>query len=112
MKVRFKLWLEKDGQLVFSDWRVALLRAIDETGSLTEAAARLGVHYRIAWEKLRRAESRLGYKLVQAHAGGAGGGGATLTPAGRELLEKFERLNQDLTHEVEQRFAALFGEES
>ncbi|MHB1133533.1 MAG: winged helix-turn-helix domain-containing protein [Chloroflexota bacterium] len=106
-----KLWIEKDGQLVFSDWRAELLHAIDECGSLSEAANRLGVHYRIAWEKLRRAESRLGYKLVEGHAGGAGGGGAQLTPAGRDLLAKFERLNQGLTQEVEQRFAALFGED-
>jgi len=112
MRARFKLWVEKDGQLVFSDWRAELLRAIDDTGSLSEAARRLGVHYRIAWDKLRRAESSLGYKLVEGHAGGAGGGGAQLTPAGRHLLEKFEHLNQGLSQEVAQRFAALFGEES
>ena len=112
MRPRFKLWIEKDGQLVFSDWRAQLLRAIDETGSLTEAAARLGIHYRIAWEKLHRMEQRLGRKVVEGRSGGAGGGGASLTPAGRELLARYERLHANLHEEVERRFAELWGEES
>ncbi|MCL5110702.1 MAG: LysR family transcriptional regulator [Chloroflexi bacterium] len=111
MRPRFKLWIEKDGQLVFSDWRAQLLRTIDESGSLSEAASRLGVHYRIAWEKLHRMEQRLGVKLVEGHSGGAGGGGANLTDAGRELLAKYERLTASLDEEVARRFAALFGEE-
>ena len=111
MRPRYKLWIEKDGHLVFSDWRAELLRAIDETGSLTDAAAKLGVHYRIAWEKLHRMEQRLGRKVVEGRSGGVGGGGASLTPAGRELLERYERLNAGLDELVEARFRQLFGEE-
>ncbi len=109
MHVRFKLWLEKDGELVFSGWRALLLETIAETGSLSEAAARLRVHYRIAWGKVRQMERRLGVKLVEAHAGGVGGGGAVLTPAACELVRKYRELNRAAQAEVEREFQRLFA---
>ena len=54
MEPHSKLWLEKDGKLALSDYRVRLLRLIDETGSLSEAAAAMQLSYRRAWGKLRR----------------------------------------------------------
>ena len=39
MEVRTKVWIEQDGEVMLSDWRVALLEAVEETGSLAEAAA-------------------------------------------------------------------------
>jgi hypothetical protein len=50
---RSKVWLERGGQVVLSDWRVELLEAIDATGSLARAAERLDVPYRTAWYKLK-----------------------------------------------------------
>ena len=46
MQPKMKVWVEKDGQLVLSDWRVLFLEAIAETGSLSQAAAKLGIPYR------------------------------------------------------------------
>lgn len=111
MRPRLKLWIEKDGELVLSDWRIKLLEAVAETGSLSEAAQRLGVHYRIAWEKVRRMEQRLGEKVLESHSGGVGGGGAKLTPYGLELCRKYRQLREDLDEKVEGRFAEVFGSE-
>ena len=109
MRARFKLWIEKDDELVFSGWRALLLETIAEAGSLSEAAERLGVHYRIAWGKVRQMEKRLGVKLVEGHAGGAGGGGATLTPAGEEFVRRYRQLHEEMQADVERKFAELFG---
>ncbi|MHB9090707.1 MAG: winged helix-turn-helix domain-containing protein [Chloroflexota bacterium] len=111
MRVRFKVWIEKDDELVLSDWRARLLESIAETGSLSEAAGRLGVHYRIAWGKVRQMEQRLGVKLVEAHAGGAGGGGAKLTAAGQDLVRRYRAASADVATEVEKRFQDLFPTE-
>ncbi len=35
------LWIERDGQVVLSRWRVQLLEAIEETGSISAAADRM-----------------------------------------------------------------------
>jgi molybdenum-dependent DNA-binding transcriptional regulator ModE len=32
MRVRANFWIEKDGEVVLSRWRVALLQAIEDTG--------------------------------------------------------------------------------
>src|SRR5512142_2622810 len=99
MRARFKLWIEKDDELVFSGWRALLLETIAEAGSLSEAAERLGVHYRIAWGKVHQRERRLGVKRVEGRAGGAGGGGAALPPAGQEYVRRYRQLQEGLQAE-------------
>ncbi|MDA8219857.1 MAG: LysR family transcriptional regulator [Dehalococcoidales bacterium] len=111
MQARFKLWVEKDGELVLSAWRTQLLETIDEAGSISEAAHRLGVHYRIAWARVHQMEQRLGVRLVEGRSGGAGGGGARLTAAGREQVRKFHQLSRDLQEQIDSRLAELYGEE-
>ena len=85
------LWIERDGQVVLSKWRVQLLEAIEQTGSISAAAERMQVQYRLAWDRLEEMEHGLGLRLVDRHVGGAGGGGARLTAAGRDLVERFNR---------------------
>ena len=94
MEPRVKLWVEQDGKLVLSDYRVRLLEFIEETGSLSEAAQRMQLSYRRAWGKVREIEQNLGIKLVESAAGGAGGGGSRLTDEGRRLVALFERFRQ------------------
>jgi molybdate transport system regulatory protein len=110
LQVRSKCWVEIEGELVLSDWRVDLLQSIEELGSLSAAAERANVAYRVAWGKIRQIEERLGYPLLEGHSGGAGGGGTRLTPQGRELIARYNRFRAGLRELIEQRFAAEFGE--
>ena len=110
MEPRVKLWIEKDGRLALSAYRVRLLRLIDETGSLAEAAVSMGLSYRRAWGKLREIESNLGIKLVASEAGGAGGGGSRLTEDGRRLIDIFERFQAATQRDLAQEFARFFAE--
>ena len=107
---RSKVWLERDGEVVLSEWRVELLAAIDETGSLVRAAEKLEVPYRTAWYKLREAEERLGLSLVETQSGGADGGGSRLTPVGRELVARFRRVAAGVAELVDRRFRAELGD--
>ena len=50
MQPMFNLWLEKNDEVVLSTWRVALLRAVADTGSISAAAERTKVQYRTAWQ--------------------------------------------------------------
>ena len=109
MEPRSKLWLEQNGKLALSEYRVRLLRLVEETGSLAEAAAAMGLSYRRAWGKVREIEANLGIKLVESEAGGAGGGGSRLTPEGRRLVELFERLNTTLEADLAREFARIFS---
>jgi molybdate transport system regulatory protein len=87
---RLKLWIELDGRVVLSAYRARLLRLIEETGSLAEAAERMQLSYRRAWGKIRDVEGILGVRLVQSDTGGAGGGGSRLTPEAADLLRRYE----------------------
>lgn len=110
MEPRVKLWVENGGKLALSAYRVRLLRLIEETGSLAEAAARMDLSYRRAWGKVREIESNLGLKLVESEAGGAGGGGSRLTDGGRRLIEMFERFQAATERDLEQEFARFLAE--
>ncbi len=110
MRPRINLWIEKDGEVVMSEWRASLLEAIAETGSISSAASQLKVPYHRAWDKIHEMEDGLGVKLIETQAGGAGGGGAHLTPEGQEYLKKFRRFQTGFDDQVERRFEEIFGE--
>ncbi len=106
---RAKLWLEVDGKIALSEWRVALLEAVEETGSLAQAAARIGVSYRTAAYKLREIEKNLGVRLLEGHSGGAAGGGSRLTPAGWDYVRRWRAFSAGLDAWVAAHFRAAFG---
>ena len=109
MQPRINLWIEKDGDVVLSVWRVQLLEAIEQTGSISAAANKMEISYHRAWDKIQEMENGLGLQLIQTHTGGAGGGGAQLTDAGRNLIAKFYRFQQGFEQQVQQRFDRIFG---
>ena len=102
---RQKLWIETDGQLVMSDYRVRLLELVAETGSLADAASALGLSYRRAWGKVKEIESNLGRPLVHSEVGGAGGGRTALTPAAEELVAAYRRFQERVEQDVEDAYA-------
>ena len=102
------LWIERNERVVLSGWRVQLLEAIEATGSISAAAERLGVQYRLAWERLEEMEDGLGLRLVERHVGGAHGGGASLTPTGRELIERFNAFAASMDHTLRAEFERHF----
>src|SRR5437762_1782841 len=70
MEPRVKLWLERNGRIVMSEYRLRLLALVAETGSLAEAAEQMGLSYRRAWGKIKELERNLDLPLVESAAGG------------------------------------------
>jgi molybdate transport system regulatory protein len=108
-EVRSKVWVEKDGKVALSSWRIELLSMVEETGSLAAACERMAVPYRTAWYKLREIEDELGMKLLETQSGGADGGGSALTPEARDLVSRFRRVDRGIEEIVEKRFASELG---
>lgn len=109
LRARSKVWIERDGEVVLSDWRIELLEAVAATGSLTKAAERMDVPYRTAWQRIRQMEERLEERLLETESGGSEGGGSTLTPAGREVIARFRRVSDGIAELVDGRFLEEFG---
>ncbi len=91
-KVKFKVWLEKDGEIVMGLGREKLLKAIKKHGSISKAAKEVGISYKKAWSYIKAMEERLGKKLVETKIGGAGGGGSKLTEEAEKLIEEFDKI--------------------
>ena len=77
-----------------TDKRIDLLRRVGAGGSISQAARDAGVSYKAAWQALDTLSNLAGAPLVDSAVGGAGGGGARLTEAGRELLRAADALGQ------------------
>lgn len=101
---RAKVWIERDGVVLMSDYRARLLEAIEEHGSVAAAAEALRLPYRTAWKKLREMEEAAGIPLLQSDSGGAGGGQSSLTLEAREMVEAFRRLSAPALSDVDERF--------
>jgi molybdate transport system regulatory protein len=69
-----------------------LLESIRETRSISGAARRVGMPYKKAWTLLDGMNHALAEPVITAAPGGAGGGGATLTPFGAEVLARYEQI--------------------
>ena len=91
----FKIWMESDEGYVFGPGVYSILRKVEETGTLKDAAASLNMSYRFAWGLVKRAEAKLGRPLMAAHKGGrAGGGGTQLTELGMQFMEDFSKIER------------------
>ena len=75
-----------------TDKRVDILRLIARTGSISQAARDAGVSYKAAWQAIDTLTNLARVALVDKVVGGAGGGGARLTPAGQQLLDTAQAL--------------------
>jgi molybdate transport system regulatory protein len=73
--------------------KVRLLESIRDTGSISAAAREMGMSYKRAWLLLDSMNQAFTEPVVTAAPGGSGGGGATLTPFGAEVLECYRRIH-------------------
>ncbi len=95
---RLRLWLNVNGHNALGPGKVRLLDAIARTESLSAAAKKLRMSYRLAWKHLRLIEEWTGLTVVEPRRGGSQGGGTCLTPEGHALLKAYH----DFRHEVEE----------
>lgn len=69
-----------------------LLDAIDRCGSISAAARELGMSYRRAWQLADVMNHAFRERVIEAGTGGRRGGGARLTPFGREVLARYRAM--------------------
>ena len=90
--VKFRLRIYRDEGIAIGPGRIALVEAIAETGSISAAARHLGMSYRRAWLLVDELNRALRKPAVVGAAGGKHGGGATLTPLGKELVKRYRSI--------------------
>ena len=93
LRIRVRLYLGKE--IALGPGKAALLASIDASGSIRHAAQELGMSYMRAWDLVRTMNRCFASKLVETARGGARGGQAHLTPAGREVLALYRQMTTD-----------------
>lgn len=86
---RVRVRILSGSQIAMGPGKADLLRAIDESGSISAAARRMRMSYRRAWLLVHTMNECFAQPLVEAEKGGSARGGARLTAAGREVLELY-----------------------
>ena len=87
--------------------KIALLEAIAERGSLTQAAAKLGMSYRYAWLLLEDLKQSFDEPVTHATVGGRRGGGVRLTRFGADLVRRYELATRRIDAVARNTFAPL-----
>ncbi len=109
MKFNGKIWTisDKDGRKLFGKGPYTLLKFIDETGSLNQAAKKMKMSYSKAFNVIKDCEEGIGKALLIREIGGAKGGGSELTNEGKKLMEiyedaerRFEEFLETLDYEI------------
>jgi len=72
--------------------KVELLEAIEASGSISGAGRAMKMSYRRAWLLVDELNRMFRKPLVQAAPGGSNGGGAHLTPMGREIVAHYRAI--------------------
>jgi len=102
----FRLYVLYDGKRVVGKGGAQILEGIDRLGSLMATAKELKMSYRFVWEYVRRMEDRLGKQVIVTRRGGTlhaknkGGGGTTLTPFARTILNEYHVIEERLRKQL------------
>ena len=94
-KIKSRIWIEADDNVLLGEGRVRLLKAIDKTGSLSKAAKSLQISYKKAWTLIDAVNKSSKKPVTVTSIGGKGGGGAVLTEYGKNLILAFEDINKN-----------------
>lgn len=108
LEVRSRIWItSEDGNTYLGSGRVQLLKAIDEHGSISKAAKEMKMSYKKAWKMVNAMNAAGDEVLVNPTSGGAGGGGTTLSEAGKEAIVLFTKLSEQHSAFLEKEFNEL-----
>jgi molybdate transport system regulatory protein len=108
MEIKYKIWIEENGKVIFGKGRDKILKSIEEQHSLNAAAKELGMSYRAAWGRLKASEERMEKKLVEISSKEKS---LHLTNQAKAIIERFEKLEKDvegILKKAEEDFNKLF----
>jgi len=94
-KIKSRIWIEFEDHVLLGEGRVHLLKAVEDTGSLSKAAKSLKISYKKAWDLIDSVNKSAKKPVLVTSTGGKGGGGAELTEYGKTLVSAFDEINKN-----------------
>lgn len=75
--------------------KAELIERIDATGSISAAARAMRMSYRRAWQLVEALNGDFREPVIETAVGGRRGGGARVTPFGRQLAVSYRSMEDD-----------------
>ena len=104
-KVNGSMWIECDGQRFFGPGPVELLELIAVTGSISQAAKKMNMSYKKAWEIITRLNKNAASPLVLTSQGGEHGGGSSVSEEAKEMIAFYRQLRENFLQFLEKQTA-------
>ncbi len=101
------LRIDLDGGARIGPGKIALLKAVDEAGSISGAGRALGMSYRRAWQLVEELNAAFPKPLIAAQTGGKSGGGAALTRFGKTVVAHYNAIESKSRRSATRHLAAL-----
>lgn len=94
-RLRGKLEVDSEVGPFLGDTRIRLLEAIDQHGSISQAAKAVPLSYKAAWDAIDAMNNLADQPLVLRSTGGKNGGGTQLTEYGRKVVALYRALEAE-----------------
>ncbi|MES1249675.1 MAG: ModE family transcriptional regulator [Chitinophaga rupis] len=92
--VNGSLWLEGDGVRFFGPGPVQLLQLIQETGSINQAAKKMQMSYKKAWQLVNNLNAMSAGPMVITATGGEKGGGSSISEEALQMISYHQQLRE------------------
>ena len=102
-EIKSRIWITGSNGTFLGVGRIALLKEVEKTGSISEAARKLEMSYKKAWESINAMNIEASSPLVLTSSGGRGGGGTDLTPTGKKMILEFENLVAEVDNFIKEK---------
>ena len=105
LKLRSSYWIvDEYGNIIIGKGRAEILKNIEKTGSINQAAKVMKMSYKGVWSKIKATEKHLNQSIVHADRQE----GSHLTRQGKELLEKYRQLEKKCLASDDEIFSNIF----
>lgn len=105
LKLRSSHWIvDEAGNIIIGRGRAQILENIEKTGSINQAAKLMKMSYKGVWSKIKATEKHLNKNIVHADRKA----GTRLTRYGKELLEKYQLLEEKCLQSDDKIFIKIF----
>jgi molybdate transport system regulatory protein len=107
LNLRSSQWIvDQDNKIIIGKGRAEILENIERTGSINQTAKLMKMSYKAVWSKIKATEKNLNARIVYTDRKE----GSHLTQEGKELLEKYKRLQDECMSADDKIFSSIFEE--
>jgi len=96
VRLKLKAQIMLGDEIAMGPGKADLLEAIEQTGSISAAGRALGMSYRRTWLLVDTMNRCWKDPLVETVTGGSHGGGARLSPLGKQVLTHYRSVEQSM----------------